>query len=379
VLKSRLIETFVTLYVPKAKTDSKPKAGDSVGKSLGPQNAMQGSRPSTPSTPRKDFTTRTRSSTTLKRGEANGSATMPRSPPKSSPAIRSTFSPNGRPTHARSASASGSPSQPSQGRASPSPSVTKFPQRRASPAPSTSSRTSSPASTRRLPRSPSPTKPSSNPKLPPAPTPSYISPIHRPSTNPIFAIDPDNFLSDADLSAGTVRVEVWGRLAGLKWGGAEGKSEGGSKDKNGAAHEGDEWTVLESWDVELDKLAPLPDAGASPSKLPSNTLLLTLGPLGRTYCHVPPEPAPGAEGRPLSRAASPDAGYNSDPERAQEGAHVRFRESPRRGRGARASRDAEERRGRKHDAATTATFHDLVKYVSWPPPRLGRLLSTYAY
>lgn len=92
----------------------------------------------------------------------------------------------------------------------------------------------------------------------------------------------------------------------------------------------DGWKVLESWSFDLSDLIPLPDdvgypctphtlhtnkkfeqVDASPtSHLPSNSLLITLGPLNTTY-YLPP-----TAGEPThpSRPSTPTAGYNSDPE-----------------------------------------------------------------
>ena len=159
--------------------------------------------------------------------------------------------------------------------------------------------------------------------------PDYISPIHRPSTNPFFAIDakPGSELAGwANLSGQRVRVECWGKV-GSDWSSAEESQRGKGKSKIASEDlEGKEnWKVLEEWNVNLADLTPLPDHVSSeclfpsnfpdypqnqlssdPSQLPSNTLLITLSPQGQTYY------LPSKIGR--TRSPSPSAAYNSDPE-----------------------------------------------------------------
>ncbi|EIN13207.1 hypothetical protein PUNSTDRAFT_139842 [Punctularia strigosozonata HHB-11173 SS5] len=352
VIKSRLVETFIVIRVPHTGL------GDLATKAKAPQeNGKPTSRPSTPSNLRKDVTSRaTATATSTKKRAVNGSTVTPKSPPAAAA------------PPARTRLPSSPPSRLTQGRASPGSSTARFPGRGTSPAPSTSSRTSSPSSTRRLQRTPSPTKrptsTASTTQSPPLtlPPPSYISPIHRPSTNPVFSVDPDAFFPGADLGAGAVRIEVWGRVAGTRWGDFDpitndkGKGKGKARaESDGArtAQGSEEWSMLASWDVALDRLAPVPDVPAS--KLPSNTLLLTLAPRGETFMYVPPEPGEDAD--------VDAAGYNSDPEtvQEQEGMHVRFVDAPRRG------GETEEKRamrGRKRDTAKTASYHDLVKLVT---------------
>jgi UV radiation resistance-associated gene protein len=94
--------------------------------------------------------------------------------------------------------------------------------------------------------------------------PSYFSPIHRPSTNPSFAIDARSryeFAEWTDVSGERLKVDIWGKV-GLGWPGAEnagGISKGKEKERLGDGHQRPEWKVLEQWNVNLADLVPLPD------------------------------------------------------------------------------------------------------------------------
>lgn len=114
---------------------------------------------------------------------------------------------------------------------------------------------------------------------------------------------------------------MWGKV-GHAWHG-KGSVKGKERVEVGAA----EWNVLESWDIDLDDLVPMPDDVRFPflslfmwcstltrfwkliahsSKLPPNTLVVTLSPPGQTYYIPPPVPV-----RPSLEATG---GYTSDPE-----------------------------------------------------------------
>ncbi|KAF7986225.1 hypothetical protein HWV62_38673 [Athelia sp. TMB] len=115
--------------------------------------------------------------------------------------------------------------------------------------------------------------------------PDYISPIHRPSTNPFFAIDAkpgSELASQANLSGQRVHVECWGKV-GSDWSSAEEiqRGKGKSKITSEELESKENWKVLEEWNVNLADLMPLPDhLSSNPSQLPSNTLLITLSPQG---------------------------------------------------------------------------------------------------
>ncbi|KAL7285844.1 hypothetical protein ACG7TL_000953 [Trametes sanguinea] len=127
------------------------------------------------------------------------------------------------------------------------------------------------------------------------------------------------FAPGTDLSTSKMRVEVWGRAESenaqsvgqqqptsspLKGKGKERQSA----DEN--AHSRPGWKLLESWEVDLNRLATLTgDLASHPNHLPSNTLLISLS-TGETL-YLPP---PSLRSASPSRPPSPDAGYNSDPE-----------------------------------------------------------------
>lgn len=92
--------------------------------------------------------------------------------------------------------------------------------------------------------------------------PDYISPIHWPSTNPVFQLSRDEFAPGTDLSGARMRVEVWGRTSpqGSNFRYTSGDVKGKGKEKQLDRAEGDsEWKVLESWEVALNELRPLSD------------------------------------------------------------------------------------------------------------------------
>ncbi|THH20987.1 hypothetical protein EW146_g473 [Bondarzewia mesenterica] len=145
-----------------------------------------------------------------------------------------------------------------------------------------------------------------------APIPNYISPIHRPSTNPSFIVDPRSsydYANWTDLTAEIITIQLWGKVP-LSSDYGHGKGKGKEKATNGI-HNGSssQWKMMEEWTVDLTHLVSLPDEFAShPSHLPSNSLLVTLSTTGRTY--YLPRPSRTSSTRP----PSPDAGYSSDPE-----------------------------------------------------------------
>lgn len=98
----------------------------------------------------------------------------------------------------------------------------------------------------------------------PPPAPNYFSPIHRPSTNPSFAIDARSkceFAEGTDVSSERLKVEVWGKV-GLCWPRQEiggGTPKGKEKERPEGGHDSPEWKVLEEWNINLTDLIPLPD------------------------------------------------------------------------------------------------------------------------
>ncbi|KAF8557393.1 hypothetical protein OG21DRAFT_1435255 [Imleria badia] len=144
--------------------------------------------------------------------------------------------------------------------------------------------------------------------------PNFISPIHRPSTNPLYSLDAlsqSDFSDHTNLSADRLRIQLWAKvdLNAMHLGNAKGKQKD-SDDTDGASRS-PRWKVLEEWDFSLSDLIPLsPELENHPSQLPSNTLVMSFLPSGQSF-HLPP-PA-WSRSRSQSRSPSP-SGYNTDPE-----------------------------------------------------------------
>ena len=89
--------------------------------------------------------------------------------------------------------------------------------------------------------------------------PNFISPIHRPSINPTFALDDlstPGVVDWADLSLQQMKVELWGRV-GTGWG-ASATVKGKGKEREPALTNV-EWKPLETWEIDLTGLVPLPE------------------------------------------------------------------------------------------------------------------------
>ncbi|KAG8220167.1 hypothetical protein J3R82DRAFT_1200 [Butyriboletus roseoflavus] len=144
--------------------------------------------------------------------------------------------------------------------------------------------------------------------------PNYISPIHRPSTNPLYSLDASSqtdFSEHTNLSADRLRIQLWAKvdLNAMHLGNAKGKQK--DSDDIGGVSRGPRWKVLEEWDFSLSELMPLSaELENHPSQLPSNTLVMSFLPTGQSF-HLPP-PA-WSRSRSQSRSPSP-SGYNTDPE-----------------------------------------------------------------
>ncbi|KDN50331.1 hypothetical protein RSAG8_01667, partial [Rhizoctonia solani AG-8 WAC10335] len=138
--------------------------------------------------------------------------------------------------------------------------------------------------------------------------PFFISPIHRPSTNPSWTgLDANgDFAEWVDRQQSQIIVALWGRVnecSASAWSNLKGKDKGiGSDEPNE-----DNWKVLVEWDVQMDKLEKVEATLLDHlDVLPSNTLLLSLAPSGDLY--YLPSNSP-------SRPSSPTA-YASDSELA---------------------------------------------------------------
>ncbi|PFH54705.1 hypothetical protein AMATHDRAFT_248 [Amanita thiersii Skay4041] len=184
---------------------------------------------------------------------------------------------------------------------------------------------------------------------------SYMSPIHRPSTNPTFSFDIDHSaLSHLELTGNSLKIEVWGRLE------AEGDQipvihgKGKARQSRSTIYS-PEWRRIHEWLVDLQELVPVPPD----SSLAPNTLLITFSPFDQTYYTIPQR-----ERNDGSRPLSPLHGYSSDTEY----------EAKKLGDSMLATRDQRWRRKRPqpgslnahepHEFGMTASMHDLSELVS---------------
>ncbi|CAA7260021.1 unnamed protein product [Cyclocybe aegerita] len=146
------------------------------------------------------------------------------------------------------------------------------------------------------------TKPSSH-------LPVYFSPIHRPSTNPFFPLDPRSgrdIPSRCNVSGQIFKVEAWVRTSLPRRGDEEEKRSHSKEFISGDS--APDWKLLGEWEIDLNKLIALPDdLDMNPSQLPFNTIVITLTPPGRAF-YLP------SASKTVSRSSSPSAGYTSDPE-----------------------------------------------------------------
>lgn len=185
--------------------------------------------------------------------------------------------------------------------------------------------------------------------------PNFISKIHNPSTNPDFALDIHNFSKQTDPSATHMTVQLWAKL-NQDPASANNRDKGKEKMSDEVDISDPQWRAAGYWDVCLTDLVTLPDEiSAQPSSLPSNTLLLTLVPPGKTF-YLPVALSLGP-----TRSPSPSNGYNSDPESHTSGILLVTKSAmPRR-------KDfslpiTKARESRAHYAATSS-WQDLVKLV----------------
>lgn len=114
-----------------------------------------------------------------------------------------------------------------------------------------------------LPHSPPPTPPPlQTPKGPSVPF--YISPFHRPSTNPRFTMSARDrdFADWADLRGDRMTVKIWGRVpskSGWHPPTSSTDTKGKGKEPSGPPDDEPSWHILRTWDVNLNEMVPLPD------------------------------------------------------------------------------------------------------------------------
>ncbi|KAL5534614.1 hypothetical protein ACEPAG_1077 [Sanghuangporus baumii] len=271
VIWSRLVDTFLTIHPPPDNNTNSPVSSTS-GKSRGMK------------------------STPLKR--ISDSADFKHLSPSSSPTRRS-----------RRAASISTTSANRSCHSTLSPSVSSF----SSINTDTTSKTSDSPLMGTFPQSPPLTPP---PPATPTSTlvPIFMSPFHRPSTNPKFELDSQDpaFARWTDLSADRVITRLWARIGAESdiCAGSKGKEKVESLDEKYTDLFGKEWKILCEWDISLSDLVPLPDDLVEHTwKLPSNTLVVTLSTSNRP--HYIPSSLLGATTLP-SRPESPN--YNSDTE-----------------------------------------------------------------
>jgi UV radiation resistance-associated gene protein len=93
--------------------------------------------------------------------------------------------------------------------------------------------------------------------------PNFISAIHRPSTNPDFALDLNDFSKWSDPLATRITVQLWAKLRPDTTG-IVGGDKGKEKMSDGMATVHPQWKMAGSWDICLSDLVPLPDEVGSP-------------------------------------------------------------------------------------------------------------------
>lgn len=126
--------------------------------------------------------------------------------------------------------------------------------------------------------------------------PSYISPVHRPSTNPNFSLNPTaDFGPWSDLRSTKLKVCLYGRV-GDDWptlNGDKGKGKAVYRPDGDGTDSSKEFRILKEWIADLEDLVPAPE------ELPSNCLAFELNTTGELYCvpdhlhHQRPPPSNG--------------------------------------------------------------------------------------
>ncbi|KAF7310459.1 hypothetical protein HMN09_00588100 [Mycena chlorophos] len=101
---------------------------------------------------------------------------------------------------------------------------------------------------------PTPTIPPTQPRSSSPTLPDYLSPVHRPSTNPSFSVEARSWRQTPDAASQKLKLELWGRI------GEEALpvlGKGKEKEKPPTDEAESDWRVLEEWSVDLEQLVPL--------------------------------------------------------------------------------------------------------------------------
>lgn len=240
VVRSRLVETFITIAVPEPPPLS-PSPPSVNGKSRSRADSGPSPSPTASATPSNASAQATRKGARISRSASIGAGKMLSTPTT---------------PHASSRlSTSKGKSQPMARQVSSSSPAVKMHNASSSAPLQKSSSYQSPF--------PSSAEASVFPKVP-----NYISPIHRPSTNPLYSLDASShsdFSEHTNLSTDRLRIQLWAKvdLNAIHLGNAKGKQK--DSGDSGSASRSPRWKVLEEWDFSLSDLIPLsPEVSARP-------------------------------------------------------------------------------------------------------------------
>lgn len=238
VVRSRLVETFITITVPEPPPLS-PSPPSVNGKSRSRADSGPSPLPATSATLSNASAQTGRKGARISRSVSTGAAKMLSAPATS---------------HATSRlSVSKGKSQPTARQVSSSSLVVK------------THRVSSSAPLQKCSSHHSPLPSSAEVSVFPK-VPNYIAPIHRPSTNPFYSLDASSqsdFSEHTNLSANKLRIQLWAKvdLDAMHSGNAKGKQK--VSDDTGGTSRSLRWKMLEQWDFCLSDLIPLsPEVGA---------------------------------------------------------------------------------------------------------------------
>ena len=234
VVRSRLVETFITIAVPKSPPHS-PLPPLVNGKSRSRADSGSSPSPTVSATPSNVSAQATRKTVRTSRSASIGTGKTP------STSITS-----------RSSTPKGKPQPMARQVSSSSPAVKTHRASSSVPLQKSSSHQSpllSSAGASMLPK-----------------VPNYISPIHRPSTNPSYTLDASSqsdFSEHTNLSADRLRIQLWAKVGLNAMDSRNAKGKQKDSDGSGSASGSSRWKMLEEWDFSLSDLIPLsPEVGA---------------------------------------------------------------------------------------------------------------------
>ena len=237
VVRSRLVETFITISAPETPPFS-PSPPSVNGKSRSRADSGPSPSPVTSVAPPNGSAQATRKGTRMSRSASIG-ATKTLSAPTAHATSRISLS-------------KGKPQPMARQVSSSAPGVKSHRLSSSAPLQKSSSRQSPLPSAAEVPVFPK--------------VPNYISPIHRPSTNPLYSLDASSrseFSEHTNLSADRLRIQLWAKvdLNVMHLGNVKGKQK--DNDDTGDTSGSPRWKVLEEWDFSLSDLIPLsPEVGA---------------------------------------------------------------------------------------------------------------------